>query len=101
MKQRVRWAYDPKELGRAVKLVRAERSLTQGQLAERLGIARMTLSRLERGEAVSVETALRALSECGYALAVVPKFSRLVIEDETSETPGDVPDVSGQGTARG
>lgn len=30
----------------------------------------MTISRLERGEAVSVDTTLRALSECGYAIAV-------------------------------
>jgi HTH-type transcriptional regulator/antitoxin HipB len=76
----IRWAYDAPELGRAVKRVRRENNLTQKDLAERLGVARMTVSRLERGEAVSIETAIRALSECGYALAVAPKFSRLVIE---------------------
>ena len=31
---------------------------------------------------VSVETALRALAECGYAMAIAPKFSRLRIDEE-------------------
>lgn len=75
----LRWAYDPQELGRAVRQVRREHNLTQKDLAERLGVARMTVSRLEKGEAVSIETAIRALSECGYAIAVAPKFSRLNI----------------------
>jgi len=47
----------------------------------------MTISRLEQGDSVSVETALRALSECGYAMALAPKFSRLVIEDTSTAEP--------------
>lgn len=43
----------------------------------------MTISRLERGESVSVDIALRALSECGTALALVPKFSRVMVIDGT------------------
>jgi hypothetical protein len=41
----------------------------------------MTVSRLERGQSVSVDTALRALSECGYAIAVAPKFTRVAVLD--------------------
>jgi HTH-type transcriptional regulator / antitoxin HipB len=41
----------------------------------------MTISRLEHGEPVSIDTALHALSECGVTLAVVPKFSRLAVLD--------------------
>ncbi len=43
----------------------------------------MTISRLERGEPVSVDIALRALSECGIAVALVPKFSRVKVVDGT------------------
>lgn len=79
----VRWAYDTPELGAVVRGVRREAGFTQAELADRLGVTRMTLSRLEQGDAVSVETALRALSECGYAVAVAPKFSRLLLEIPT------------------
>jgi HTH-type transcriptional regulator/antitoxin HipB len=81
MKQRVRWAYDASDLGAVVRRIRTERGLTQADLAERLGVTRMTVSRLEHGDAVSIETTLRALSECGHAVAVAPKFARLRIED--------------------
>ncbi|WP_256251305.1 hypothetical protein [Mycobacterium malmoense] len=47
----------------------------------RIGVTRMTISRLKRGESVSVDTALRALSECGIALALAPKFSRVTVRD--------------------
>lgn len=86
-----RWAYDAQELGRAVRRVRHETEMTQSELADRLGVARMTVSRLENGEAVSIETAIRALSECGYAVAVAPKFARLVVQ----ETPASQLTVTG------
>lgn len=74
-----RWVYDTAEFGKGVRRVRRQAGYTQSELAERLGVTRMTISRLEQGQSVSVETALRALSECGYAVALAPKFSRLVI----------------------
>jgi HTH-type transcriptional regulator / antitoxin HipB len=73
--------YDTAELGEHVRRARQEKGLRQEELGDRLGVTRMTISRLERGEPVSVDTALRALSECGYAIAVAPKFSRLVVAD--------------------
>ncbi|GAB2456612.1 hypothetical protein GCM10027062_41100 [Nocardioides hungaricus] len=82
MKQSVRWAYDARELGQVIRRARVERGLTQAELAARLGVNRMTISRLEAGDAVSMETAMRALSESGYALAVAPKFSTLRLADE-------------------
>lgn len=69
------------EFGRAVRRARERRGLHQADLAERLGVTRMTVSRLERGGAVSMETAIRALSECGYEAVIVPKFSRVIVED--------------------
>jgi len=80
MKHQVRWAYDAAELGVAIRRVRRDHGLTQAELGDRLGVARMTISRLENGDSVSVETALRALAECGCAMAIAPKFSRLRID---------------------
>lgn len=74
-------AYDSHELGSAIARARRERGLTQADLADRLGVTRTTIIRLEQGAGVSVETALLALSECGHAVAVVPKFSRLTVGD--------------------
>lgn len=73
------WAYTTEELGRAVRRLRTAQGLTQDELAERLGVARMTVSRLERGEPVHLRTALAALAECGHAVAVVPKFSHVTV----------------------
>jgi transcriptional regulator with XRE-family HTH domain len=81
MNHRVSVVYDTAELGEHLRRARQERGLQQDQLAERIGVTRMTISRLERGESVSIDTALRALSECGAALAVVPKFSRVTVLD--------------------
>ena len=73
--------YDTAELGGHVRRARQAKRLRQDELAGRIGVTRMTISRLERGESVSVDTALRALSECGVALALVPKFSRVTVLD--------------------
>ncbi|MUL49051.1 helix-turn-helix transcriptional regulator [Mycobacterium sp. CBMA293] len=73
--------YDTGEFGERIRTLRREKGLRQDELADRIGVTRMTISRLERGESVSVDTALRALSECGYAIAVAPKFSRLAALD--------------------
>ncbi len=70
------------DLGAAVRRARLERGLQQVELADRLGVTRMTVSRLERGGPVNVETAIRALSECGAEIVVVPKFSRLNVLDD-------------------
>lgn len=69
------------EFGRAIRHAREEKGWQQLDLAERLGVTRMTVSRLERGGSVNVQTAVRALSECGYGITVVPKFSRVTAEN--------------------
>lgn len=75
--------YDTIELGERIRRARQDRGFNQDELANRIGVTRMTISRLERGESVSVDIALRALSECGIALALVPKFSRMTTVDGT------------------
>lgn len=75
------WIGDPAALGVAIRDARRSRGLQQIDLSERLGVSRMTISRMERGEAVSTDTALRALAECGLALVAVPKFAHVEVTD--------------------
>jgi HTH-type transcriptional regulator / antitoxin HipB len=79
------WAHDPQDFGAIVRRARVSRSLQQSELAERIGVSRMTVSRLEHGEAVGLQIAIRALSECGVALVAVPKFSRVQVEAEPDD----------------
>lgn len=81
MNQAAALIYDTAELGEQIRHARLDKGLQQDELADRLGVTRMTVSRLERGQSVSVDTALRALSECGYAIAVAPKFTRVAVLD--------------------
>jgi len=67
-------------LGPCVRRVRRARGFDQAELARRCQVGRMTISRLERGQDVSVATALRALSECGYSVTIAPKQARVRIE---------------------
>jgi transcriptional regulator with XRE-family HTH domain len=69
------------DLGRLVRDARRSRSYRQAELAERSGVSRMTISRLERGGDVGVATVVRVLSECGYSLYVVPKFARVTVRE--------------------
>ncbi|MDO9455012.1 helix-turn-helix transcriptional regulator [Nocardioides sp.] len=74
------WVLDPAELGSAIRRARNSHGWDQAELAERLGVTRMTLSRVERGHAGSVDTALRALAECGYGVVVAPRTSRVSVD---------------------
>ncbi|WP_183093108.1 helix-turn-helix transcriptional regulator [Nocardioides stalactiti] len=74
-------AWTSVELGEAVRRARKLKGWQQADLAELLGVTRMTVSRLERGESVGMDTALRALSECGYGLVVTPKFAHVEVTD--------------------
>jgi len=62
-----------------VRAARSERQLDQVQLAELVGVGRMTISRLERGEPVSTEVAIKSLSEAGFEIIVVPKFAQVKV----------------------
>ncbi len=74
-------AHTSAELGAAIRAARQSKGIRQGDLAEILGVSRMTVSRMENGDAVSMDTAMRALSECGYAIVVAPKFTRVRADD--------------------
>ena len=63
-------------LGQHVRRARQDRGFNQDELANRIGVTRITISpSLSGGNLSASDIALRALSECGIALALVPKFS--------------------------
>lgn len=66
------WAiHNPADLGRAIAGVRSARGLTQAALAERIGIDRGYLARLEAGASQLVlERTLRALRRMGATVTV-------------------------------
>jgi transcriptional regulator with XRE-family HTH domain len=49
------------ELGRRLERHRIERNLTQAELAEKAGIGRATLQRIERGESVQMTSMIKLL----------------------------------------
>lgn len=63
--------HNPGDVGRAIAGVRAERGLTQAQLAEELGIDRAYLARLESGaDQLVLERAILALRRMGATVTV-------------------------------
>lgn len=50
-----------KQLGNFVKTVRLEQNITQGEVAEKAGISRSTLSLLEKGETFTIATLIQVL----------------------------------------
>lgn len=60
---------DVNAVGQAIRDARTRLRLNQESLARRIGVGRMTVSRLERGEEVSMATALDALHACGVTVA--------------------------------
>ncbi len=54
--------YDAPGLGNTVRVLRAERGWTQADLAEWLGVHRVTVAKLERGGAVDLPLVMRAIA---------------------------------------
>lgn len=74
----------PASLGLQVAELRKERGWQQDELAERTNVSRMTISRLENGENVGIETVLRALSELGQMVLLAPKNARVQVVADAS-----------------
>ena len=59
----------PTDLGRAIRHKRLERGLTQQELAERVGVARQWIIKVEKGKTrVELEALLRTLFQLGLEL---------------------------------
>ena len=59
----------PSELGAIIAATRRDRGLTQGDLAERLGVSRVWLGQIERGKSSArIDMVFRVLNELDIAL---------------------------------
>lgn len=75
------------DVGEMLKDARRDAGLSQKELAERAGVARTTLARMEtlaRGD-MSVSALARLLEAAGYDLHVVKRGHRRTLDDVLSE----------------
>lgn len=80
------------DVARVVRACRRRAGLTQGELAQRLGVHRVTLARWEAGRAtMSAEHLADALAACGQRLVVAP----LASPARRKPVEGDEPPASG------
>lgn len=75
----------PKQAGAAIRRIRRSRSLTQGDLGEKMHVRQATVSKLEAGEPA---TQLRILMDALVALDL-----ELVIRPRTSTSVSDIEDI--------
>lgn len=66
----VREAIQSYHIGEAIKAARKERNLTQGQLAELMGVKKAQVSRIERGNNPTLSTITRAFNALGMAVSL-------------------------------
>lgn len=75
------WVHEARDMGAVVRDARKAVDLTQQDLANRLGVSRRTIIRMESGdEGTSVETAILALGECGVELAAIPRNASVSVK---------------------
>lgn len=67
------------EVGRSLQTIRRDRGTTQQAFAPLVHSSSSTISRLERGEDVSLRVALDAAIELGYEFILVPKGSAITV----------------------
>ena len=73
-------AVDARSLGRSIADARKEAGLTQQNMAEKLGVTRGTIVRLEHGDPVSTVIAMNAIRAIGRDVALVPRFAKLQVK---------------------
>ena len=68
------------ELGRRLEALRLSKNRNQSQIAEEAGVSRRTITRLENGEGVSLDTFIRVMQ----ALEVADRFHTLLPDPAVS-----------------
>ena len=79
-----------KELGKSIKQMRLNRNMSQEELAEKSGVNRITISRMETGQAINLLTMiqlLRALDRLDLLnnLIIEPEISPIMVMEEQSK----------------
>lgn len=67
------------DIGAAVRDARKSDGANQVEFADRAGVSRSTVQRLERGDDVSVDALLSALSELGLEAVIVPRGASITV----------------------
>jgi len=67
------------DIGSAVRKARKREGANQVDLADRVGVSRSTVQRLERGDDVSVDSLLSTLAELGLEAILVPRGARVTV----------------------
>ena len=80
--------YSMEQLGAFLKRYRRDRSITQAQYAEQLGVSHATLSALENGRGVSSATLEAALQLLDLRLVVLPKDAEISVTLRTRRSEG-------------
>ena len=68
-------------LGTALSQARKDAGFDQNAMAEAINSSRPTISRMERGEAVSSATVWDAVARSGYEIIIVPRGAQVRIEE--------------------
>ena len=66
---------EQKEFGRRLQAVRHKLGLTQSEVAEKLGVGFLTISRMERGDSVSSSTLMKVLNLYSPAVSLNALFA--------------------------
>jgi transcriptional regulator with XRE-family HTH domain len=74
------------EIGQLVKTLRKNEKLPQKELADKLGISRITLQNLEKGENFTIDTLLKILQHFELSLEF-NDFFKMKIEEHTNNKP--------------
>ncbi len=75
------------ELGDRIAEGRHDQNLTQGDLANWLGVDRTTVLRLEAGRVGQINRLFDIIGILGLDLVVVPRSARVVVEPATDHPP--------------
>ena len=85
---------EQKEFGRRLQAVRHKFGLTQSEVAEKLGVGFLTISRMERGDSVSSSTLMKVLNLYSPAVSLNALFADNFpenVEDVFKENRIEVP----------
>lgn len=80
--------YGLDQLGAFLAETRKRKGYTQDEFAEIIGTSHATLSALENGKSVGSQTLMRAVSDLGLKLVVLPKGSRAEVHEDVPAPAG-------------
>ena len=77
-------------IGEAIKAARKERNLTQGELAELMGVKKAQVSRIEHGNNPTLHTITRAFNALGMAVSLTCGNRKIALGNNAQLVPSDL-----------